>query len=438
MICLVGDILTDVNLSLEEIEPKMRLGGIIHAARILYAMDVEYSVAYFAPSYMKEHIDNCLKEYNCKESVKLGNVEDNPYIILIKEAKEIGNQGYEFLYRDSVNISYSSESLERLSTYENIFLISGNYDIKKIFKFLNPSSKIYLDCANNLKSLDELVFPVQLRRLFISTSSELFIKEYTDFPAFCNLFKGKTTQLVIKENRGGSIGYDYETRQKYEIPSFISEIQHSVGVGDAFDVVSIEGPDGTLEDQLYRASWIAKEYADTTFVDDLKRDVKRSLNIPINKIKIMGGCFLPWEERQKCHLYLAAPDFDYIDNRILDRLEESLLYHNFVPHRPVKENGQLLSDSSESKRRELFNKDMELLQRCNMLIAVLPYNDPGTLIEIGIASQLKIPVILFDPKKSAYNCMLTELPDKICTVWDELIVEVFKIYSKMYKDGKLK
>ena len=45
-ICLIGDILVDVTLKTEFNPLKMRLGGIVHAARALWAMGVEYDVAF--------------------------------------------------------------------------------------------------------------------------------------------------------------------------------------------------------------------------------------------------------------------------------------------------------------------------------------------------------------------------------------------------------
>lgn len=434
MICLIGDILTDVNLSAQP-EPKMRLGGIIHAARALWAMDIDYTVAYFAPSYMEEHISNCLKQYNCKEGIRLGEVVNNPYVMLFKEAKEIGDQGYEFLYRDTINIKYYEDHLSRLSSFDEIFIISGSYNINTIFKHLNSTQRIYLDCANDIESSEHLCNSFPLEILFISTSSSIFRNEYSTFSEFCEIFRTRTKNLIIKENRGGSIWYEYSTLSKTEIPCYLSEISHSVGVGDVFDVVSIALHGESLENSLYRASWIAKIYAETTFVDDFKRNVKRSLKGDVMSLKSLDGCILPWEIRQKCHIYLAAPDFNHVDSFSFDHLEECLSYHNFVLHRPIKENGQLPLRADKAKSRELFNKDMELLGRCNMVIAMLPFNDPGTLIEIGIACERRIPTILFDSDKQAYNCMLTELPDKICTDWDELICEIFSTYSKMYKNG---
>ena len=90
-ICLVGDILIDVSLKTNEAPLKMRLGGIVHAARALWALGVQYDVAYIAPAYLDYHIESYLYEIGCNNVFKVGNVKNLPYVILIGEAKKIGD-----------------------------------------------------------------------------------------------------------------------------------------------------------------------------------------------------------------------------------------------------------------------------------------------------------------------------------------------------------
>ena len=126
MICLVGDILTDVTLpSPSQKEYKMRLGGVVHAARGLWAMGVDYAVAYFAPAYIDGQIESYLHEIGCREIHKIGNVTGCPYTMLIREAKEIGNQGYEFLYRDCIKIEYADEIY--FSCFFSLIIVSKRF-----------------------------------------------------------------------------------------------------------------------------------------------------------------------------------------------------------------------------------------------------------------------------------------------------------------------
>lgn len=437
MICLVGDILTDVTLATTKSSLKMRLGGIVHAARALWAMDVEYAVAYFAPAYMDSHIDMFLKELDCKAIIKLGNVANCPYTMLIQEAKEIGNQGYEFLYHDDIVIEYDFNTIKELNSFDELMFISGNYDMNKILKFVGDDIKIHCDVANNVNGVEELPQGRLFETLFISTSSNIFKNHYSDFNSFCDLLKPFAKRIVLKENRGGSRAYDGVLGEIYHISSQSSPITHSVGVGDVYDVVSLTAPYDSYQEQLTFASWVSMEYALTTFSDNFKNSVKTLLKTSIGDLKAQGGCILPWDVREKCQIYVAAPDFSFVDTKQLDVLCDSLSYHHFTAHRPIKENGQMSEGADKNERLGLFCADMSLLGQCNMLIAVLLYNDPGTLIEIGLAAQRGIPTLVYDPNNIADNCMLTELPTLVSSDLDVIIAKVFTEYSKQYKNGTL-
>lgn len=437
MICLVGDILTDVTLATHNNPLKMRLGGIVHAARALWAMDVEYAVGYFAPSYMDSRINMFLKEHNCRAVIKLGNVTNNPYTMLIQEAKEIGNQGYEFLYHDDIDIAYNVNALKELNYYDELMFISGNYDMNAVISYIGSDTKLHCDVANNVNDVSELPKGRLFETLFISTSSNIFRNQYTDFATFSNLLKPYCKRMVLKENRGGSRVFDSTLGETFQIASQTSSITHSVGVGDVFDVVSLTAPFDSYRDRLVLASWIAMEYAQTTFPDDFKNSVKSLKRTSIADLNAQKGCILPWDVRQKCHVYIAAPDFSYADTKQIDVLCNCLKYHHFIARRPIRENGQMSEGADKKERLGLFCADMALLGECNMLIAVLLYNDPGTLIEIGLAAQRGIPTLVYDPYRKADNCMLTELPTLVSSDMDTILSKVFNEYSKMYANGDL-
>lgn len=212
---------------------------------------------------------------------------------------------------------------------------------------------------------------------------------------------------------------------------------HSVGVGDVFDAIYVTshflGDD--LQKKMVLSSWIAAEYAVTTFPDDFKKGVSRVLKSDINELVKLSGVSLPWEFRRFINIYIAAPDFSFVDVALIDQLDKALSYHNFIPRRPIKENGQMEEGASKARKQELFAKDMEILQECALLIAVLLYNDPGTLIELGYAAAKGIPTIVYDPYNIATNCMLTELPDILTDDLDEVLTEVFIKSANLKTDG---
>lgn len=431
-IMIIGDIVVDVTLK-TLVEPyKLRLGGITHAARGAWALDSKYDIGFFAPRYLDDNIKDYFLKHGCGTQTKLGEVLGAPYVFLITEVKEAGDQGYEFLLRDHIEISYSTQPINTGAETDVLF-ISGNYSVKTILENLN-NGNIHIDLANNVQHLDELKqFRKVFSTIFLSTSSALFKNNFgADFRQFAELFKSFCKRLVLKENRGGSRGIDFSTGDIVEIPSQTQPIAHSVGVGDVFDTTYIiHYRDYSFKEALTISSWIATEYALTTFPDDFKIGVQRLKNTSVQDMVDLGGVFIPWEKRRAFNIYIAAPDFDFLDTSEIDRLASSLRYHNFSPRRPIKENGQMETNAEKSRKRELFDKDMVLLSECKILVAVILNNDPGTLVEIGLAMGMGMPAIVYDPYNLANNCMLSELPTLVSNSLDAVISEVFKQASKL-------
>lgn len=436
-ICIIGDIVVDVTLKTQKSNLKLRLGGIIHSARTLWALGIPYSVAYFSPDYLDEQIHEYLYAHGCVSIYKLGSITGAPYVFLINEAKEVGDQGYEFLLRENIKVEYDLTACDNLSEqkFDDYLLISGNYDFSKIANLLK--GKVHTDVTNNIRDFSFLDnISLKFESLFVSTSSTIFQDYYTgEFVKFVQLFEKYTNKLVVKENRGGSRAYDFTSSAIVITPSQTVPILHSVGVGDSYCATFVGTyRNKTISQAMTLSSWVAKEYAITTYPDDFKKGVVNILKSNIQDLINMGGVILPWEQRKEIQIYVAGPDFDFVDTSPINKLSESLNYHNFSPRRPVKENGQMEENADKARRQELFSKDMELLNKCSILIAVLLYNDPGTLIEIGIAATKGIATIVYDPYNIATNCMLTETPALISSDMDEIISEVFHISSKIVNE----
>ncbi|AKD04367.1 nucleoside 2-deoxyribosyltransferase [Pontibacter korlensis] len=437
-ICLIGDIVTDVTLKgASSEEYKVRLGGIVHAARGLWAIGVPYTVAYFAPDYLDKEIHNYLSRHGCSAVYKIGSVTGAPYVFLIEEVKEAGHQGYQFLLRDQIKVHFDETTWNENivgGDFTDYIFVSGNYDIAAAISWLSEEAKIHIDLANNVEDLH--MFEIMNRRLstiFLSTSSTLFQTNFVEsFRSFAKPFERYAKQLILKENRGGSRGIDFLSDEVVSVPAQTQPIMHSVGVGDVYNSTFVfQHSSGTLKEAMTYASWIATEYALTTFPDDFAKSALRTLATKAEDLISLGGVSLPWEARKSINIYIAAPDFDFVNVEPIDKLFHSLRYHNFNPRRPVQENGQMEKNALTTRKQELYCKDMVLLDECLILVAVLLYNDPGTLIEIGLAAAQGKPTIVYDPYQIAENCMLTQLPTLVSSDLDEVISEVFIQSSKL-------
>ena len=94
-ILIIGEVFTDTHLNI--IEPQntiFRLGGIFHSARSFSALNEDYAIAYYAPSYLEKDINYFTLKLNGLGCYKLGEIDKCPNVIIVSESKEIGDQGY--------------------------------------------------------------------------------------------------------------------------------------------------------------------------------------------------------------------------------------------------------------------------------------------------------------------------------------------------------
>jgi len=440
---LIGDALVDVTLSGGSSPAKMRLGGIIHAARGLWALKAAYEIAFIAPSNLIDQVMHYALAHGASRADVLGIVTGAPNVVVIGEPKEVGFQEYELLLRDEYKCTFELATLSSKfkEQFTDILIFPGQYDLEVVLRACSKTkARIHIDIANGLRSLHELdAFSRPFETIITSTSSPLFLGSFRDSPERMakELVGKKCQRFVFKENRGGARLFD--SKSVVEVGAQLRPITHSVGVGDCFDVAYVYMVSTSdVVAALCYASFVAADYAGTTYVDDFKRAVQDSLSNSPEAIVRLQGVRIPWERRPAIHVYIAAPDFDFVDRTPIDSICESLRYHNFTPHRPIEEHGQMGKDLSPTRRQELFNRDVELLERCQIVVAVLLYDDPGTLIEIGLAAAAKKRVLVFAPRGAPENLMLTQLPQLVTQRQDELIDGVFRAVAELLaheKDG---
>jgi nucleoside 2-deoxyribosyltransferase len=157
------------------------------------------------------------------------------------------------------------------------------------------------------------------------------------------------------------------------------------------------------------------------------------LAIPAEEIVDLRGVSVPWDQRPQTEVYLAAPDFTTGDTEAIEDVVTALKYHNFTVRRPVKEHGELRSDSPKAERAKIADADRRLLEACAMVVAVLPFDDPGTLVEIGLAIAAEQPVIVYDPYRRVRNPMVTELVYATASDLDGVVAAVFRAAAELLR-----
>ncbi|GGE82400.1 nucleoside 2-deoxyribosyltransferase [Stappia taiwanensis] len=430
---LVGEVYVDFTLPKAAAESKLRLGGIVHAARGLWAIDANFSVAAVCPGYLVDQARTYLERLGCSEFIWLAEVKGAPNVMAIGDPTELADQAYQDILRDEKSVEYRGE-VEALKTFKTCLIFPGKYDLTVLRSLLAEDVQASFDIAYDLPDLQSLSsFKGNTAAVVTSTSSPMFLEKASeDMSSLLADLRDLSPQaILLKENRGGSRVFDLRGDQFDEIPALLGETVNSVGVGDVYSAVFVSMLDGAVFDAGWRAARAATCYSQTTYPDDFKRDVQRSLALSVEQMRGLGGTFLPWHARPDFQIYFAAPDFSYVDRTHLEEALRALTYHNFRVRRPVQENGELTPQSSMHEMRAAYLGDLGLLEECDLVFALPLERDPGTLVEIGLALALKKPVITFDPLKENTNTMVMAGSAVYSDKLDSCLNGLFEVISRL-------
>lgn len=429
-ILIIGEIFIDTHIDImDNGAPLVRLGGIFHSVRAFSAIGAKYALAYFAPDYLDDDINYYSFKLNTKGCYKLGSINKAPNVMLISESKEICHQGYCNINKDQANFKEIQDILSVIEKVNptDILLYPGRYNMKNMLAKLNNfNGKFHIDFHYDSENI--LNYSVaKIETAILSTSSSLFKNECKgSLTGILAYFRNSDVNTVlVKENRGGSYSYSIKKKQLYESPAYHVKTMHSVGVGDVYNSIYITGHiKNDHQKNMRLAAYCAAKYAETMDFDKFKDNIQNAFNEK-GDILSLDGVRLSWEEKKNKNIYLAAPDFPSINTEILTRLSECLTYHNFKPRLPIRENGLAKDSMSPQKKIEIYHKDIKLLQECDLLIAILLYNDPGTLVELGMFKQMGKPTIIYDPYNMCSNMFVKLTPRCLCYSIDEVIAATY-------------
>lgn len=438
VVLIVGELIVDYTLARQGALCKLRLGGIAHAARGLWAAEVDYSVAAFCPKYLVDEAKGYLTELGCKEFIWLGDVVGAPSVILIADVTEVSHQGYEDLMRDTKVVKIH-DPLPRLNEYHKVIVFPGKFDINTLANAFADDAQLSFDIAYDLESFSSLqAFQGRIKAVIISTSSSLFMKlGKIDIDGLLDATRTLSPEvLLLKENRGGSRLFDLHNGVVEEIPATLGHTVNSVGVGDVYSSVMVGLSHKGWSEAAWRGCQSATVYSQSTFPDDIKRDVQRGFRLSLEVLHALGGAALPWHDRQNYSIYLAGTDFSYVEKQELDRAADSLTYHNFKVRRPISENGELKRPASEVDLRRTYQMDCQLLKECEVVFAVPLERDPGTLVEIGMAIEMGKPVITYDPRRENENTMVVVGSSVYSANLDECLNGIFKVIAEQRSESQ--
>jgi len=434
-VLIIGEIFIDTHLDLIDVNgPLVRLGGIFHSARACASLGVEYALAYYAPDYLDEDINNFSCVLKTKACYQLGIVKNAPNVMLINESKEISDQGYYNIVKDQAQFieTGSIKNIIDMINPTDILICPGRYDTNKVIRDLNSfKGRIHIDFHYDSEDiLDNL--DTNITTIILSTSSSIFKNRCDgELEKLVTYFKPvKADYLLVKENRGGAFCYSFSDDSIYESPAYYVPTMHSVGVGDVYNAVFMSRFfENDFEKKMRLSSLCAARYAETMSYEKFESNVQLVLK-NIEELVTLEGVRLSWEERKSKNIYLAAPDFPNVNTTLLEKLANCLKYHNFVPRLPIRENGLFKASMTLEEELRIYQKDIGLIDTCDLLIAVLLFNDPGTLVELGMFKQSGKPTIIFDPYNICDNMFVRHTPAFLCKTIGEVLDATYQCLKR--------
>jgi hypothetical protein len=323
---LVGEIFVDFTTTSSNAENNLRLGGITHAARAFWALNVPFRAAVILPSYLEDAAHTYLSRLGCIDFRVIGLVTGAPNVTVIFDATEVADQGYETLLRDEKVVSLTWPDSETIEA-DDALIFPGSYDLHDVCALLSKSARIHIDVGydvNEPSALNDLKQPIET--IFISTSSDLFVSLQDAgvrglYEAFS---KCSPSTVILKENRGGSQLFVAATSELEALPAQLGITINSVGVGDVFAAAYLACLDRGHVEAAWRATYASAAYSQTTEPDIFKTYLLRDQRLSLKEMQELWGTFLPWERRRDLPIYLAAPDFAFAARKAIDQAIQSL------------------------------------------------------------------------------------------------------------------
>lgn len=300
-----------------------------------------------------------------------------------------------------------------------IFPIGHTIPIKLCREAFERGVPVFLDPKPNQESIIDAREALPYTTVLLANEQEILLLTETDnrSNAITKLKDAGPQYIVVKNGmRGCSIfrqGILVE-----EIPAFKSSVLCSLGSGDVFGGVLaptfLETRDLKFSTEL--ASCVAANFIENFEIETVIPK-KAALKDVLKRERIV------WSN-SNLQIYLAGPFFSdqelFWVNQVCDILESA----GISVLSPSRENGVIGQYENWEQRQIIFDQDLDLLEKANLVVAILDHDDPGTCFEMGYAYKKKIPIIGLKTSTFPLNNMITFGCHKICTSIEELMSEV--------------
>lgn len=120
-------------------------------------------------------------------------------------------------------------------------------------------------------------------------------------------------------------------------------------------------------------------------------------------------------------IYCASPFFTEEELKHVQDVENALSKHTvFSPRKHQLEHHEF---GSRAWRTDVYRNDINHIKWCDVVVAILTqgnYDDVGTAMEVGYATALGKPVVLYNPSGKTLNLMVADALHAYIEDLDEL------------------
>jgi nucleoside 2-deoxyribosyltransferase len=204
------------------------------------------------------------------------------------------------------------------------------------------------------------------------------------------------------------------------VPSFVAPTVFPIGSGDVFSATFAALWAGRNSDpfEAARLASAATAHYCNTRVLPLPEDLAgiASQLRPAPNPRLDAGTARP-------AVYLAGPLVTLPHLWLLNEAKRCLLGQEVAVFSPIDEVGPLGADAPADEVRRVAEADLEGLNACRAVFAILDGLDPGTLFEVGHARSRGIPVVGY--AESVPRSDLTMLLGTGCAVFDDFAKAIY-------------
>lgn len=274
---------------------------------------------------------------------------------------------------------------------------------------------VFIDPKTNDKSISAAKGLLKYITVLLVNEEEAFkITETNDLTQAINaLLNCGSEYTVLKRGHLGSILISKEGITHY--PAYKSKVMCTLGSGDVFA--------GALTTTFLRtkdihysmriATCVAANFIESFEVESIVTRAGVEEDILYRELRT--------SHTSDKFIYLAGPFFNEQQILWLELVCNSLENASFKVISPSRENGIITMNTSFEERKEIFEKDINLLEKANIVVALLDNDDPGTIFEIGYAFQKNIPIFALKTSQSQLNNMILFGCTSISSSVEELI-----------------